>query len=132
MLASMAERHPSERVNSLFGHLDEIERKLADNQQAFLRALDDKYSATALGALQEESQALAKVASTIVREIEDYVASSSAHAVFGSRHRHGEGDSSSGRSGVGALSAMEALSRVHQQRAKDSQTPGGADTDAPL
>ncbi len=87
MLQSMAERHSFERVDSLFAHLDAVERKLADNQQAFLRALDDKYSATGLGPLQEEAQELSHLATAIVREIEAHVADSSAHAVFTGRRR---------------------------------------------
>jgi hypothetical protein len=78
----MPERHSSERVDSLFNQLQAIELQLVDNQQAFLHALDDKYSASGLGALQDEAQALTRAAATIVQEIEEHVAGSSAREVF--------------------------------------------------
>lgn len=79
----MARRHSSEEVDSLFGHLNELERAMAYNQKALLERIDDIDSVAQLVELKEQADLLETEILKVVNAIEAEVKATTAAAVFG-------------------------------------------------
>lgn len=78
----MATKHPAEKVQSLFGQLEQIEAALAANREALMAVVDDMNAVSVLGELETARAELQAAADDIVRKIAVQVESSSAAAVF--------------------------------------------------
>jgi hypothetical protein len=79
----MARRHSSEEVESLFGHLNELERAMAHNQKALLESIDDFDSVSQLAELREQADLLETEIINVVNAIQAEVKATTAAAVFG-------------------------------------------------
>jgi hypothetical protein len=78
----MPERYSHERVTSLFGELNALEREMVETQQALLEKIDDLDAVSHLGELKEQADQLETAIERIVEMIRGQVQSTTAVAVF--------------------------------------------------